>query len=208
VVAGRRDVRRFDPDRTLPEATLRQILTLAILAPSGYNLQPWRFLIVRSNKNLQKLRRCAFGQPQLADAAVAIIVLAYQNPHLTHLDALIAMRRAEVGMTDSDTGEFRARASRTLDKLADRRTWALRWTLLATGTLLLAAQSMGVSSLLVDNFDEEATRAGFGIPDDHSIGGFVALGFAIEEDPFAGRFGLDEVCYEEHFGQPWAPGEP
>ena len=36
----------------------------------------------------------------------------------------------------------------------------------------------------------------------------VALGYPAEEPPFPGRFGLGEVCFEEHFGQPWTLGEP
>jgi len=46
------------------------------------------------------------------------------------------------------------------------------------------------------------------VPDDHVICGLVALGHALESDPFPGRFGLEDVCFEEHFGQPWTLGEP
>ena len=46
------------------------------------------------------------------------------------------------------------------------------------------------------------------MPDDHTVCCLIALGFAAEPKPFPGRFGLEHVCYQEHFGQPWTLGEP
>src|SRR4051812_13855073 len=89
-IARRRSTRRFDPDRPLPDALLKQILRLATLAPSGDNLQPWRFLVVRSARNRRTLRGCAHGQPQLTEAPVVLIVLGYHHPHRSDLDAIIA----------------------------------------------------------------------------------------------------------------------
>ncbi|HET9038184.1 MAG TPA: nitroreductase family protein [Myxococcaceae bacterium] len=44
VILQRRSRERFDPLRSLPEAHLLSLLEAARLAPSSYNLQPWRFL--------------------------------------------------------------------------------------------------------------------------------------------------------------------
>ena len=49
-IARRRATRHFDPDCPVPDDILKRILHLATLAPSGYNLQPWRFLVVRDPK--------------------------------------------------------------------------------------------------------------------------------------------------------------
>jgi hypothetical protein len=51
-------------------------------------------------------------------------------------------------------------------------------------------------------------KEAFGVPDDHTVCCLIALGFAAEAKPFPGRFGLADVCYEDHFGQPWTLGEP
>jgi nitroreductase len=44
VILRRRSHERFDPLRPLSEHHLRSLLEAAHLAPSSYNLQPWRFL--------------------------------------------------------------------------------------------------------------------------------------------------------------------
>ena len=207
-ITRRRATRRFDPARPLSEGLLKEILHRATFAPSGYNLQPWRFLVVREARNRQRLRACAFNQPKVAEAPVVVIVLGYRNPDRSHLAAMLATMRALGAREDAAVAELGARAARTMERVADRSAWALRSTMLAVGTLLIAAEALGVASAPLEGFDPALVKESFGIPDDHLVCCLVALGYAAEETPFPGRFGLADVCYEEHFGQPWTLGEP
>ena len=52
---------RFDAARDLPDSVLRHLLEQASLAPSPFDLQPWRFLVVREKRNRERLRGCAFN---------------------------------------------------------------------------------------------------------------------------------------------------
>jgi nitroreductase len=45
----RRSMRRFKPD-TVPDESIEKIIEAARWAPSGYNSQPWEFLILKDNK--------------------------------------------------------------------------------------------------------------------------------------------------------------
>jgi nitroreductase len=206
-IARRRATRHFDADRPLADDLLKQILHLATLAPSGFNFQPWRFLVVRSAANRAKLRACAFNQPKVTEAPVVLIVLGYLHPHRSHLDAIVARQR-ELGTIDDKTAaEMRARARRAMDQVDDRPLWAMRSTMMAAATLLIAAESLGVASAPMEGFDPEKVREAFGVPDDHTVCCLIALGYAADAKPFPGRLGLGEVCFEEHFGQPWTLGE-
>src|SRR5579883_386050 len=93
-ITRRRATRHFDPARPLPDHLLKQILHLATLAPSSFNLQPWRFLVVREERNRQKLRACAFNQPKITEAPVVVIVLGYHHPHRSHLDPMVDQQLA------------------------------------------------------------------------------------------------------------------
>lgn len=55
LIAARRSIRKFK-DIPIPEEILQAILTAAIQAPSGKNRQPWRFIIVRSEKRAEMVR--------------------------------------------------------------------------------------------------------------------------------------------------------
>lgn len=203
-IVGRRATRQFDPGRPLPVGVLAQVLELASLAPSGFNLQPWRFLVVRNARNRQKLRECAFNQPKITDAPVVVIVLGYHHPHRSHLDAVV-QKQVELGALTADTAaEFRARAVQAMERVRDCPIWTTRSTMLAAAALILAAESLGVASAPMEGFEPDKVKAAFGVPDDHTVCCLIALGFAAAAKPFPGRLGLDDVCYEEHFGQPLA----
>src|SRR3954466_10866484 len=93
-IARRRATRKFDPARPLSDDLLKRILHLATLAPSGFNLQPWRFLVVREGRNRQRLRACAFNQPKVSEAPVVVVVLGYHHPDRSHLDAIVGQQLA------------------------------------------------------------------------------------------------------------------
>ena len=207
-IARRRATRKFNPARPVGDDLLKRILHLATLAPSGFNLQPWRFIVVRDERNRRRLRTCAFNQPKVSEAPVVLIVLGYHHPHRSHLGAMIERQLALRVITPEAAGEMRARAGRAMEHLADPSLWATRSTMLAVATLLIAAESLGVASAPLEGFDPEKVRAAFGVPDDHTVCCLIALGHPAELRPFPGRFPLDEVCYREHFGQPWTLGEP
>ncbi len=207
-IARRRATRHFDPARPLDEATLKAILHLATLAPSSMNLQAWRFVVVRSERNRQRLKACAFNQPKVGEAAVVVIVLGYQTPHATDADAMVDHQLRLGAITEEVGHALRANARRGGDRITDKELWATRSAMLGAATLMIAAESLGVASAPMEGFEPEKVRAEFGIPDDHAVCCLVALGYPLgEPKPFGGRFGLGHVCFEEHFGQPWTLGE-
>lgn len=207
-ILRRRATRKFDPARPVPDDLLARILGLATHAPSSFNLQPWRFLVVRSERNRRRLRACAFNQPKVSEAPVVVIVLGYLRGHETDLGPMLDRRVALGGMTPEAAAEARGRASAALGRHPDLAAWAARSAMLAAATMMLAAQGLGVDSAPMEGFDAAKVKAEFGVPDDHVVCCLVALGYALERDPFPGRFSLDHVCFEEHFGQPWTLGEP
>ncbi len=201
-LAQRRATRHFDPTRPVDPQTLEQILHLATLAPSGYNLQPWRFLVVQTAANRQKLRDCAFNQPKVTDAPVVVIVLGAHSPQRSHLDTIIATQERLGGLTPEGALEMKARTLNAMSRVTDLELWTTRSTMLAAMSMLLAAESLGIASAPMEGFDAARVAEAFGVPDDHSVCCLVCLGHAAKPLPFPGRLPLDEVCFGEHFGQP------
>jgi nitroreductase len=206
-IVRRRATRHYDPNRPIDDELLKTILRLATYAPSGYNLQPWRFIVVRSLRNREKLRACAFGQPTITEAPVTVIVLGYHSPHQTDLDAVLDEQLRLQAITRDVVPRLKAGALRAMERVAEMELWVMRSTMPAVTLLMIAAESLGVSSTPIEGFEPEKLRQAFGIPDDHSICCLVTLGHALSIKPFPGRFALGRVCHEEHFGQPWTLGE-
>jgi F420 biosynthesis protein FbiB-like protein len=59
-IATRRSNRRFRAD-PIPQDVLDKILNAAIMAPSGKNQQPWRFVVVRENKRGEMVAQMRAG---------------------------------------------------------------------------------------------------------------------------------------------------
>ena len=71
----RRSVNFFDAAQPLTPELLRQIVELASLAPSAFNLQPWRLIAVRSAEGRQRLWQLAQQQPKVLEAPVTLIII-------------------------------------------------------------------------------------------------------------------------------------
>src|SRR5215471_11081614 len=78
VLLDRRATNHFRPDE-VPEEYLNAILQFAAQAPSGYNLQPWRFIVVRDAENRKRLQKAAFNQPKVAEAPVMVIAVGMKE---------------------------------------------------------------------------------------------------------------------------------
>src|SRR5215831_16049249 len=60
-------------DVPIHSADLEKIIRAGLEAPSGYNLQPWRFVVVRDREQKKNLRAAAFGQPKVQEASAVVV---------------------------------------------------------------------------------------------------------------------------------------
>ncbi|MDW7652278.1 MAG: nitroreductase family protein [Bacillota bacterium] len=74
-LTARRSIRQFKDD-PLPAGTVAELLEAARLAPSGTNLQPWRFLAVTSLEMKKKLADCTYNVGFLAQAPLTMVCCA------------------------------------------------------------------------------------------------------------------------------------
>src|SRR5271167_1755728 len=70
-IQERRATPSFD-GAPIPAEALKQILDAGLHAPSGYNMQPWRFIVVRTPEQRRRLRSASFNQAKVEEASVVI----------------------------------------------------------------------------------------------------------------------------------------
>ncbi|WP_152051528.1 nitroreductase family protein [Tautonia marina] len=198
---------RFDPDRLVPDTVLARLLHLASRAHSPHHLQPWRFLVLRDRNNRNRLHRAAFHHPRLFEAPVAILVLGYHHPHQSHWEAIREQLAAAAPLSAEDLGRMNAEVRRDLAAEPDLGVWACRHAQAAATTLMIAAPELGLATAPIDRFDATLIGQTFGIPNDHTLCAVIALGYPIDDPPTPPCLPLAELCFQEHFGQPWTLGE-
>lgn len=182
-VAGhRRSIRRYRPD-TISEQDLLELLRIGSRAPSPWNLQPWRFVVVRSTEAKRQLREAAFGQPQV-EAASAVIVL--------YSDMVDALARVDEVQHPEWPLE---RRTKTRDSIVEhfanltperRDQWGRNVAYTALGYLLLAAEAFGFGTSPMLGFDPAKVKAQLQLPAHAEVAALVALGYPDEPglDPY------------------------
>ncbi len=75
LIKKRRSIRKFEP-KEIEQDKLERVLNAARLAPSGKNVQAWKFIVVRDPERKEQLVDACKGQKFMAeaDAAVAVAV--------------------------------------------------------------------------------------------------------------------------------------
>src|SRR6202789_3762430 len=84
----------------IPAEDLRQILDAGLHAPSGYNMQPWRFIVVQSPEQKKKLRAASYNQGKVEEASAVIVACGDADGWPRDLDLMLE-RGPKGGMPES-----------------------------------------------------------------------------------------------------------
>ncbi|TWI48241.1 nitroreductase [Pseudomonas duriflava] len=168
----------YDPERTLSDKQIVELIELATHAPSAFNLQNWRFVAVRSQAAKERLLPLAYGQQKVVDAAVTFIVCGTLKPHETLPASL--KPSVDAGILDQLTYDSWVGAAHGMysENPVLQRDEAIRSGSLAAMTLMLAAAGQGLVSTPMIGFDQGAVAEAFGLSADEVPVMMVTIGYA------------------------------
>ncbi|MCA9402678.1 MAG: nitroreductase family protein [Candidatus Omnitrophica bacterium] len=192
----RRAVKHFDPGHRIAPEEEKELLEAAIQAPTSFNIQHWRFVILRDPQLRQKIRK-EYGndQAQMTDASLLVIIAAdtqawRKNPERYWRNAPKEVAELLVGWM----GPFH-----------EGRDWlqrdeAQRSIGMAAQTLMLAAKDRGLDSCPMIGYDIDKVAELIRLPADHVMGPMIAIGKGTKQPwPKPGQLPLDEVVVENSF---------
>lgn len=202
VLLERRATTHFTNEE-VPDDALNAILQLGAQAPSGYNLQPWRFIVVRESENRKRLQAVAFNQPKVAEAPIVIIAVGMKE-EWKQTAREVFEEGAERGAGSKDTVEQAMQQAVGFVSSMDMPMWVNRHTMIALTTIMLVAEAYGYDTAPMEGFDAAGVKSEFNLPDEAEVVALLAIGRAAEPDkPYKGRFPLDRIVFAERFGQAW-----
>jgi nitroreductase len=207
VMLERRATQQFLPDEVPPEY-LNAILELGAQAPSGYNLQPWRFVVVRDAENRKRLQSVAYNQPKVGQAPVVVIFVGMKDEWEGRA-AEVFREGASRGAGRVETWEqARDGAVRAVRQAQHLPTWVQKHTMIAFTSMMLAAEAYGFDTAPMEGFDPAGVKREFGLPEEAEVVALLAIGRAAgAEKPYPGRFELSRVVYSERYGEAWKSGD-
>jgi nitroreductase len=170
-IEARRSVKHYDPDHVMPETDLAELIRLTKLAPSSFNMQNYRILVVRDSEIRQQIRAAAWDQPQVTDASVLFIMCADLTSHLADPADYWSHAPEEV---QNILGPMIKPFYEGNDTLI--RDEAMRSAALAGMTLMLAAKDMGYESCPMIGFDAGKVAELINLPENCAIGFMIPVG--------------------------------
>lgn len=194
-IRSRRSIKQYDANHTMSQVEIDKILSLAILSPTAFNIQNWRFVTVADPALRKQIREAAWDQSQVTDTSLFIIMCADLKSWEKKPERYWENAPQEVQdfMLPAIENYYR-------DKDQVQRDEAMRSCGIAAQTLILAAKALGYDSCPMDGFDYESVGKLINLPDDHVIAMFVAIGKGTKEPwPRPGQLSLDEVVINNKF---------
>jgi putative NAD(P)H nitroreductase len=178
-IKQRRSINFFDPDKSLSEETINELISLANLAPSGLNLQPWEVVVVTDPRKKAILRKCAYDQPKVTEASATLIIIA--NPGAIEENVDSALKSwVELGYLPQEN--FDATRKMPFNQHGDkdgmaRKLFAVKNTSFFAMLIMVAAKGLGLETHPMDGFSEEKVKAEFNIPGDRIIPLLITVGY-------------------------------
>ena len=194
-IKSRRAIKAFDPSHRMSKDETEQLLSLALLSPTSFNIQNWRFLMVRDPELRRQIRAVAWDQAQVTDASLLIVLTA-------DLKSWAKEPARYWRNAPQPVQEFILPAIEQFYNGHEQvqRDEAMRSCGIVAMTLMLAAQEMGYASCPMVGFDFDKVGKLINLPVDHVVAMFVTIGKGVK-DAWArdGRIAMSEAVITDRF---------
>jgi len=188
-IHARRSVKAYDAEHVMPADIQKQIFDAAMQAPTAFNIQHWRFVVVRDPEVRKQIRAVAWDQAQITDASLLVILTG--DVKAWERDPARYWRDAPKEVADFLVGAI---GQYYEGKPQVQRDEVMRSCGIAGMTLMLAAKSLGYDSCPMDGFDFDQVAKIIQLPEDHIISYIVAIGKGTKEPwPKPGQLEASEV---------------
>ena len=194
-ITSRRSIKHYDTTHKLSESEITKLMSLAMLSPTAFNIQHWRFVLVTDPVLRQQIRAVSWNQAQVEEASLLIVLTAdlqawAKKPQRYWANAPQIVQDHLIPAI----GHYYD------NNVLAQRDEAMRSCGIAAQTIMLAAKEMGYDTCPMDGFDFDAVSKLLNLPADHIPAMFITVGKAIKEAaPRAGQLDFEEVVIYNKF---------
>ena len=201
IIRERHSIRHYDANFKISEDEIKEIIKEAVYAPSGNNLQSWRFLIITDQKLKEEIFTVSNDQRQVLEASALIIILGDLKGY-EHVDLIYSRSVKEGLVTEEFKNEKIAKVKDTFEKESARYgnpNWKRDLVLidgsLAAMQLMLAAKAKGYGTVPMIGYNTVKLRKILNIPDRYVNVMMIPIGKATEPAHPTIRLGVDEITF-------------
>lgn len=202
VIAERRATPSFD-GTSIPDTDLKKILDAGLHAPSGYNMQPWRFIVVRAPEQKKRLRGASYNQAKVEEASVMIVACGDADGWRNgDLEEMLRLGR-QGGMPEHYAEQAKNSIPNYLSNHPNMPMWLNRHVMIAFTHMMLMAETLGYDTAPMEGFEQEKVHEVLKLPLSYHVVALLGIGHLNGPDKFdGGRFSMARTVFDEEFGHP------
>ena len=188
----------------IPAEDLRKILDAGLSAPSGYNMQPWRFIVVQGEEQKKRLRAASYNQGKVEEASAVIVACGDADGWRKDLDIMLA-QGLEGGMPESYADQARSNIPNYLSHFNSDQMhgWLNKMVMIATTHMMLMAEALGFDTAPMEGFEQDKVHEVLRLPLSYWVVALLAIGHLKGPDKFhGGRFPISHTVFSEEFPKP------
>lgn len=204
-IAQRRSIKTFKTDPIAPEL-LKQLVELTVAAPSSFNIQDWQIILVQDEAQKAALSAASFNQQQIVQAPVTFVFAADPTVGEKDLTPILEQGLQTGAWNENTVSYFKTAVPQFQSTLGDkRREYAIKDAIIAATHLVLAAESLGLSTCFMNGWIEEKVKQVIGAADnpDLAIAVLVPVGYAAEPRLNPGRLPFSYNVSIDTIGNPY-----
>lgn len=194
-IVSRRSVKHYDPEHKMTDAEIRELMEHAILSPTAFNIQHWRFVQIQDPAKREQLLKASYGQNQVMDASMVLVLCADLNawekqPERYWRNAPKAVQDVLLPAIENYyTNHHQA-----------QRDECIRSAGIAAMNIMLMAKEMGYDSCPMDGFDFDKVARIINLPHDHIIVMMITIGKKVKDaNNRPGQLPLEAVFKTDSF---------
>lgn len=195
-IQQRRATKQFDAQHIMTLDEKKALLNIALQnAPSAFNLQHWRPLLIEDRTQREKICKAAWGQAQVTDASMLIVLCGDLSSWESQVKNIWggAAEPVQQYMLPAIDQYYRGKAQVQRDEV-------MRSSGIFAQTLMLAAKAQGYDSCPMDGFDFDAVGKIINKPEHYQIALMVAIGKSLSQPyPRIGKLSFDNIVKIDHF---------
>jgi nitroreductase len=202
-IRERRATPSFD-GAPIPIEDLHRILEAGLSAPSGYNMQPWRFIVVRGEEQKKRLRAAAYNQGKVEEASAVIVACGDADGWRKDLEMMLQQGLAG-GMPEGYADQARSSVPNYLSRFSSEEMhgWLNKMVMIAWTHMMLMAEVMGYDTAPMEGFEQDKVHEVLRLPLSYWVVALLAVGHLKGPDKFVGgRFEMSHTVFAEEFGKP------
>jgi nitroreductase len=202
IVSVRRATSAFTAS-PVSDQDLSRILRAGLDAPSSYNMQPWRFVVVRDPEQKKRLRLAAMNQEQVEQAPVVVVACGDTKRWREDLEEVIRTARERGFNDESQIDRKRRNVTADLGSHPNMAMWVTKQTMIAATTMMWMAEALGYDTGPMEGFCETDVREVLGIPEYVRVIFLLAIGRLRGEDgKNPGRLSASSIVFGDRYGEP------